>query len=37
MRWYLMSTRYALPVLAVAALFGGLKFGVQPMGWSRGA
>jgi hypothetical protein len=37
MRWYLMSTRYALPVIALAALFGGLKFGFVPAGWARGA
>jgi hypothetical protein len=35
MRWFLMSTRF-LPVIAFAALLGGLKFGFLPAGWSRG-
>jgi hypothetical protein len=37
MHKYLMYTRIALPVIALAAMFGGLKFGYLPAGWSRGA
>jgi hypothetical protein len=37
MRWYLMMTRFALPVVAIGALFGGLKYGFLPAGWSNGA
>ena len=36
MRWYLMAIRL-LPVVALAAMFGGVKFGFHPMGWSTGA
>jgi hypothetical protein len=37
MRWYLLATRCALPVIAIAALFGGLKHGFGTLGWSNGA
>ena len=36
MRWYLTAVRL-LPVVALAALVGGVKFGFLPAGWSRGA
>jgi hypothetical protein len=35
MRWYLHLTRYGLPVLALGALLGSIRFGT--FGFSRGA